>query len=161
MASGFNHIEHGVELIERLNERFHQILPALHLQLANNISVGFLDIASPVPHIKAGRLVALGCTGSSRGPALPDLPTLTEQGFKFDTDGWYGVFAPAGTPPAMVNRMNQEINRIMATDEVIQKFAQNNMPRPPIKTADQFATTVKKDVETWQNLAKVARLTID
>lgn len=137
------------------------VLPALTDLLANNITVGFLDIASPVPHIKAGRLLALGCTGSSRGPALPELPTLTEQGFKFDTDGWYGVFAPAGTPQAVINRMNQEINRLLATDEVIQKFATNNMPKPPIKTAEQFAATVKKDVETWQALAKVARLTID
>ena len=116
--------------------------------LANNITVGFIDIASPVPHVKAGRLVALGCTGSSRGPALPEVPTLSEQGFRFDTDGWYGVFAPAGTPPAVIQRLNSEINRLLATDEVIQKFAQNNMPKPPIKTADQFAATVKKDVET-------------
>ena len=103
----------------------------------------------------------MGCTGSSRGPALPDLPTLTEQGFKFDTDGWYGVFAPAATPLAIVHRVNQEINRILTTDEFIQKFASNNMPRPPIKSAEQFAATVRKDVETWQNLAKVARLQID
>ncbi len=137
------------------------VLPALTDLLANNISVGFVDIASPVPHIKAGRLVALGCTGSSRGPALPDLPTLSEQGFKFDTDGWYGVFAPAGTPEALVQKMNQELNRLLATDEFIQKFASNNMPRPPIKSAEQFAATVKKDVETWQALAKTARLQID
>lgn len=137
------------------------VLPALTDLLANNISVGFVDIASPVPHIRAGRLTALGCTGSSRGPALPDLPTLSEQGFKFDTDGWYGVFAPAGTPVTVINRMNQEINRLLATEDVIQKFANNNMPRPPIKTAEQFAATVKKDVDTWQSLAKLARLTID
>lgn len=137
------------------------VLPALTDLLANNISVGFLDIASPVPHVRAGRLVALGCTGSSRGPALPDLPTLSEQNFKFDTDGWYGIFAPAGTPQAVIQRMNQEINRILATDEVIQKFASNNMPRPPIKTAEQFTTTVRKDIETWQGLAKIAKLQID
>lgn len=137
------------------------VLPALTDLLANNISVGFVDIASPVPHIRAGRLTALGCTGSSRGPALPDLPTLSEQGFRFDTDGWYGVFAPAGTPVTVINRMNQEINRLLATEDVIQKFANNNMPRPPIKTAEQFAATVKKDVDTWQSLAKLARLTID
>jgi tripartite-type tricarboxylate transporter receptor subunit TctC len=137
------------------------VLPALTDLLANNISVGFVDIASPVPHIRSGRLVGLGCTGSSRGPALPDLPTLSQQGFKFDTDGWYGVFTSAGTPQSLINRMNQEINRILATDEVIQKFASNNMPKPPIKTADQFAATLKKDVETWQGLAKVAGLKID
>ena len=71
------------------------------------------------------------------------------------------MFAPAATPQVIVNRINQEINRILATDEFIQRFASNNMPRPPIKSAEQFAATVRKDVETWQNLAKVARLQID
>lgn len=77
--------------------------------LADNISVAFVDIASPVQHIRAGKLVALGATGSSRGPALPDVPTLTEQGYRFDADGWYGVFAPAGTPREIVVRLNQAL----------------------------------------------------
>ena len=129
--------------------------------LANNLSVAFADIASPVPHVRGGRLVALGCTGSSRGPALPEVPRLTEQGFKFDADGWYGVFAPAGTPEPIVQRMNQELNRLLATDEVIQKFATQNMPRPPLKSAEQFATTVQSDIALWQGLAKSAQLQID
>jgi tripartite-type tricarboxylate transporter receptor subunit TctC len=129
--------------------------------LANNISVGFVDIASPVPHIRSGKLNALGATGSTRGPALPEVPTLTEQGYRFDADGWYGVFVPAGTPAALVNRLNLEINRILASDEVIRKFAAQNMARPPIKSADQFATTVRQDIQTWQGLAKVAKLSVD
>jgi tripartite-type tricarboxylate transporter receptor subunit TctC len=129
--------------------------------LANNIGVAFADIASPVPHIRSNRLVALGCTGSARGPALPEVPTLTEQGYRFNVDGWYGVFVPAGTPREIVQRLNQEINRILATDEVVQKFAAQNMARPPIRSADQFAATVRQDIETWQNLAKVAKLKID
>jgi tripartite-type tricarboxylate transporter receptor subunit TctC len=95
--------------------------------LANNISVGFLDIASPVPHIKAGKLVALGVTDTGRGPALQDLPTLTEQGYKFDVNGWYGVFVPAKTPPAIVERLSQEIDRILAMDET-HKFAALTCP---------------------------------
>ncbi|MDH6590220.1 tripartite-type tricarboxylate transporter receptor subunit TctC [Variovorax sp. TBS-050B] len=129
--------------------------------LANNIGVAFADIASPVPHIRAGRLVALGCTGSARGPALPEVPTLTEQGYRFDVDGWYGVFVPAGTPREIVQRLNHEINRILASDDVIQKFAAQNMARPPIKNTEQFAATVREDIETWQRLAKVAKLKID
>jgi tripartite-type tricarboxylate transporter receptor subunit TctC len=54
--------------------------------MAGTIPLGFTDIVSPVPHIKAGKLVALGATGSARGPALPEVPTLTEQGFKFGLD---------------------------------------------------------------------------
>lgn len=129
--------------------------------LGNNISVAFTDIASPVPHVRSGKLVALGCTGSARGPALPEVPTLAEQGFHFDMNGWYGLFAPAGTPREIVQRLNQEINRILAIDDVVQQFALQNMPRPALKSVDQFAATVRQDVEIWQNLAKVAKLRID
>lgn len=129
--------------------------------LANNIPVGFTDIASPVPHIRSGKLVALGTTGPVRGPALPDVPTLAEQGYRFDKEGWYGVFAPAGTPPEITERLNKEINRILASEDVIQKFAQQNMPRPPIKSVSQFAATVRQDIDAWQSLAKVAKLRID
>jgi tripartite-type tricarboxylate transporter receptor subunit TctC len=140
---------------------FKGVAPLVTDLLGNNISVGFTDIASPVPHIRAGKLNALGCTGSARGPALPEVTTLYEQGFRFDMNGWYGVFAPAGTPPEVVQRLNQEINRILATDDVIKKFALQNMAKPPIKSVEQFATTVKQDVAVWQNLAKVAKLRVD
>jgi tripartite-type tricarboxylate transporter receptor subunit TctC len=129
--------------------------------LTNTISVAFTDIASPIPHVRAGKLVAIGATGSRRGPALPDLLTLTEQGYKFDVDGWFGVFVPAGTPPAVVNRLNQEIGRILATDEIRRRFAEQNMLIPPHENAAQFAATVKSDTELWQSLAKVAKLRID
>lgn len=127
--------------------------------LANNISVGFLDIASPVPHVHSGKLVALGVTGTGRGPALPQVPTLTQQGYKFDVDGWYGLFAPAGTPPQIVRRLNAEINRILATPATREHFAKLNMPAPPLKDADAFAATVRNDIATWQALARAARLT--
>ena len=128
--------------------------------LGNIIGVGFVDIASPVPHIRSGRLLALGSTGSARGPALPEVPTLTEQGYRSDVDGWYGIFAPAATPREVVARLNQEINRILSTEEIIQKFAAQNMPRPPIKNAEQFGATVHRDLAVWQSLAKVARLRV-
>lgn len=129
--------------------------------MGNNITVGFADIASPVPHVRAGRLVALGVTGSRRAPALPDLPTVAEQGYKFDADGWYGIFAPAGTPMDIVRRMNAEINKLLATDEMRQKFISQNMPAPPIKTAEQFAATVQSDIALWQGLAKGIKLKAD
>ncbi len=126
--------------------------------MGNNLSVGFADIASPVPHVRAGKLVALGVTGSRRAPALAELPTVAEQGYKFDADGWYGVFAPAGTPMDIVRRLNEEINKILATDDMRLKFNAQNMPAPPIKTAEQFAATVRSDVNLWQGLAKGVNL---
>lgn len=129
--------------------------------LGNNISVGFTDIASPVPHVRAGKLNAIGATGSRRAPALPELATVSEQGYKFDADGWYGVFAPSGTPMDIVRRMNEEINKILATEEMRLKFNSQNMPAPPIKTAEQFAATVRSDVALWQGLAKAINFKAD
>jgi len=129
--------------------------------LANNVSVAFTDIASPLPYARAGKLTILGATGSARGPALPDVPTLSEQGYKFDLDGWYGVFAPASTPQSIVHRMNEEIGRILATEEMKEKFAAQNFGLPPFKTAEQFAAMVRSDVAQWQSLAKSAQLKID
>ncbi|MGB3069718.1 MAG: tripartite tricarboxylate transporter substrate binding protein [Ottowia sp.] len=129
--------------------------------MAGTLPVAFTDIASPIPHINAGKLTALGVSGSIRAPALPSLPTLSEQGFKFEADGWFGIFAPGATPPAIVNRLNQEIGKILAKDDVKQKFAAQNMTLPAFKTADQFAAVVRSDIDAWQGMAKSAQLKID
>lgn len=126
--------------------------------IANNISVGFTDIQSPIPHIRSGRLVGLGQTGSQRWPATQDLPTLSEQGYKFEADGWYGVFAPAGTPAAIIDRLNEEINRLQKTDAVRQKIEGQNMIVPPARDARQFAASIKKDAAIWQGLARTTNL---
>ncbi len=103
----------------------------------------------------------LGISGSTRGPALPSLPTLGEQGFKFEADGWFGIFAPAATPAAIVARLNQEIGKVLALDETKQRFNQQNMALPAFKSPAQFAATVKSDLTLWQGLAKQANLKID
>jgi tripartite-type tricarboxylate transporter receptor subunit TctC len=126
--------------------------------MAGTIPVAFTDIASPIPHIRAGKLNALGTSGSKRGPATQDIPRLTEQGYKFDADGWYAVFAPAGTPKAIVDRLNEEIYKIQASDEVKPKIETQNMVVPPTLTAQQFAESVRADGVIWQNLARGADL---
>lgn len=126
--------------------------------IANNISVGFMDIASPIPHMRSGKLVALGQTGSRRWPASMDVPTLAEQGYKFEADGWYGVFAPAGTPPEIIDRLNTEIYRAQHSPEVREKIEGQNMIVPADISAQEFASSIKRDAVIWQGLAKVADL---
>jgi tripartite-type tricarboxylate transporter receptor subunit TctC len=126
--------------------------------LADTLPVAFTDIASPLPHIRSGKLVALGATGSARGPALPDLPTLAEQGYKFDAEGWFGVFAPGGTSPAIVERMNEEIGKALAQPDMKQRFSDQNMLVPAHKNVEQFSATVKADIQRWQGLARSINL---
>ena len=92
---------------------------------------------------------------------MPNVPTLSEQGFKFDSDGWFGIFAPAGTPPAIVTRLNAQIGKALAVEDTLKKFMEQNMMLPPYKSAEQFAATVKSDIEKWQALAKEAELKMD
>jgi tripartite-type tricarboxylate transporter receptor subunit TctC len=157
VMEGIKH-QYGLDMVHVAYKTTAQELTDL---LANTMSVGFTDIASPIPHLRAGKLVALGVSGSARGPALPDVPTLSEQGFKFDSDGWFGVFAPARTPPAIVTRLNAEIGKVLALPETRQKFMEQNMALPPYKSADQFATTVQSDIDKWQALAKEANLKLE
>lgn len=126
--------------------------------MAGTIPVAFTDIASPIPHIRAGKLNALGTSGSKRWPATQDVPRLSEQGYKFDADGWYAVFAPAGTPQAIIDRLNAEIYKAQASDEVRPKIEAQNMIVPPTVTAQQFADSVRADGVIWQNLARGADL---
>jgi tripartite-type tricarboxylate transporter receptor subunit TctC len=80
-------------------------------------------MSSVMPHIKAGRLRPLAVTGSLRSPAVPDLPTIAESGFpKFEATAWYGVLAPAGTPPAIVTRLHDEIVRALKLPDVKERL---------------------------------------
>lgn len=126
--------------------------------IGNTIQVGFTDIQSPIPHMKTGRLVGLGQTGSQRWPATQDIPTLTEQGFLFEADGWYGVFAPAGTPTAIIDRLNKEINLLQRTPEISQKIQEQNMIVPAAFTPAEFAASIKRDAVIWQGLANATDL---
>ncbi|MCT9810763.1 tripartite tricarboxylate transporter substrate binding protein [Acidovorax sp. Be4] len=126
--------------------------------LGNNISVAFTDIASPIPHMRSGKLVALGTTGSQRWPATQDVASLTEQGYRFDADGWYGVFAPASTPRKIIDTLNEELNRVQKMPEVRQKIEGQNMSVPVGRSARQFAESIKADAVIWQGLAKTTNL---
>ncbi len=129
--------------------------------IAGTLPVAFTDISSPIPHINAGKLSALGVSGSVRAPALPKLLTLSEQGFTFDSDGWFGIFAPAGTPPAIVTRLNQEIGKILALPDIKQKFAAQNMTLAGHQSAEEFTANVYKDIDAWQGMAKSVNLKMD
>lgn len=125
------------------------------------VRVAFVDTSSSLPLLRAGKLRALAISGTRRGSATPDVPTMTEQGFPFDTNSWYGLFAPAGTPDAIVQRLNAEVNRALALPDMRERFVQMNMADPPIKTAAQFAQTVRDDVTAWGNVIRTNHITVD
>jgi tripartite-type tricarboxylate transporter receptor subunit TctC len=93
--------------------------------MAGQIPLFFANMASGLPHVKSGKLKALASTGSHRSPNMPDLPTVAESGVPgYETYEWNAVFAPAGTPPAIINRLYEDIAKVLATAEVRERISQ-------------------------------------
>ena len=105
--------------------------PAMQDLLGGQLDFMF-DPGIGLQHVKAGKLKLLGVGSAKRSPLFPDVPTLDEVGLKnFDADTWFGFYAPAGTPPAVVSRLNQEINKILATQPVKDRImAIGGIPAP-------------------------------
>lgn len=98
--------------------------PALTALLSGEVQVGFEIPSSALPHIQSGKLRALAVTTRTRSAALPDVPTVIEQGLRdFEVIGWFGVLAPAGTPAAVVDRLNRELNAALQQPELRERLS--------------------------------------
>lgn len=133
--------------------------PAVTDLLGGQIETMFLPIHVALPHVKSGRLVALGIGSDKRHPLLPELPTLAEANAgKVNVDMWYGIFAPPGTSPELVALYNREIKDILQSDEVKKAFQTQGMD-PSSSTAAEFKTLVEADAKRWAQLIKAQGIT--
>jgi tripartite-type tricarboxylate transporter receptor subunit TctC len=126
--------------------------------LANQVPVLFDQIPAPLPHIRSGRMRAIALTGPTRNPNLPDVPTTDESGMPgFHANTWVAMFAPAGTPPAVVARLNAEADRILKTTEVQQQLNAMGMEAiggPP----ERLAQILASDTAKWARVIKAANV---
>lgn len=129
--------------------------------VAGHIQVAFSATASSLPLIQAGKVKAIAISGTFRSRQLPDIKTMTEQGVPFDLNAWYCVFAPAGTPPAVINSLNREINRLIAAPEMAERWNTLGFSEMPIKTAAQFEEQVKRDLRDWGAIVKAGNIKAD
>lgn len=118
------------------------------------VKIAFVDVSASLPHIRAGKFRALAVSGSGRMPASPEIATMSEQGFKFDTDGWFAMFAPKNTPAATVDVLNREIANALASPELQARLLQLNLAKAPRKTPAQFGETVREDLKTWTKIVQ-------
>lgn len=117
--------------------------------LGGQVDAMFLPIHVALPFVKAGKLVALGIGSEKRHPLLPDVPTLKEaKAGDVNVDMWYGVFAPPGTPPDQVLKLNHELKDILATPEVRTVFQTQGMD-PATDTPEEFRRLVARDADRW------------
>lgn len=113
--------------------------------IAGQVAFMFDNIASTLPHVKGGKVRALGISQLKRSPLVPDIPTMDEAGLKgFESNTYFGVFAPAGTPAAITQRLNGEINKAVASAEVRERFAALGA-EPVGGTPDQFARVIERE----------------
>src|SRR5690606_18451098 len=93
--------------------------PAALAVISGNVPLAIVDLPSALQHIKAGNLVAFAVTSPQRLPQLPDVPTASEAGLSgYDSTGWFGVVAPAGTPAAIITRLNAEITAALNDEQI-------------------------------------------
>jgi tripartite-type tricarboxylate transporter receptor subunit TctC len=130
--------------------------PAINDLLAGRVSMMFTDITIAGAHVTAGSLRALATTRLQRSTIYPDLPTLNEAGVKdFDMDSWAGLFAPAKTPPEIVNRLNTELRKIIDNPDVKAKIALLGFEAFSSST-DELAEHVKVQLVKWTKMIKDA-----
>jgi tripartite-type tricarboxylate transporter receptor subunit TctC len=126
--------------------------------LGGQVDAMFLPIHVALPQIKAGKLVALGIGSDKRHALLPDVPTIAETKVgNVNVDMWYGIFAPPGTPPEQVARLNRELKDILGAPEVRTAFQAQGMD-PATSTPDEFKRLVARDADRWADLVKRQRI---
>jgi tripartite-type tricarboxylate transporter receptor subunit TctC len=121
------------------------------------IKIAFLAVETAQTVQKAGKAKPIAMSGTRRAPNMPKVPTMTEQGFKFDIDSWYCLMAPAGTPMPIVRKLNEEVNRLLQDPAMGQRLVAMNFTMPaPIKSVEQFTQTIRDDIEQWTRVIKAA-----
>ena len=134
--------------------------PAVQDLLGGQVPIGFVDLTSTLAQIRAGKLKAIGTTGARRSLTAPDLPTVAEQGIPgYAADGWVGLFAPAGVPPAVVARLNRETVAILSDPKTREKMLAAALEPAPMTPA-AFAQFIQTEIATWGRAAKAAGVSL-
>ena len=132
----------------------YQPAQAVGAAVAGQTQISSTSMPPAVPQVKAGKVRPIAVTSAQRSPALPDVATVNEQGFSgFDDLTWIGFFAPAGTPPEVVNRLNAEINRALELPDVREKLGQLGFESRR-NTPAEFGDFIKEEVPKWAKAVK-------
>jgi tripartite-type tricarboxylate transporter receptor subunit TctC len=128
--------------------------PAMVDVVGGHTKVMFSSLVQTTPHIRSGKLRALGTGGSARNPVLPDVPTIAEAGVPgYEAVNWWGIVAPAGTPAAIVDKLHTEITAVQNSDEVKKYFASEGAQTVQMSSAE-FATFIDKEMKKWERVVK-------
>jgi tripartite-type tricarboxylate transporter receptor subunit TctC len=140
---------------------FNGVAPATNAVLSGEVQMFFAQSSAALPYVRAGKVVALGVATPKRIAAAPDLPTIAEQGFPgFEATSWYALVAPAGTPPAVIDRLHAAIVRVLAEPDVREKIA--GLGAEPVGNSPaEFAAMQRAETLRWTRVAKEANIHAD
>ena len=142
--------------VEMLHVPYKGLPPAVFDTVSGRTSGVFATIVDMGRFVEAGKLRILGVTGTTRSKLTPDVPTFQEAGFSgLDLVGWGGMLAPAGTPPAIVNRINASMNESLALPEVANRLSSFGF-EPTRGTPEAFGALIRRELETWKQIATSA-----
>jgi tripartite-type tricarboxylate transporter receptor subunit TctC len=129
--------------------------------ITGEISMAILNLPPALPHVKNGRLKALGVSTSKRSAAVPDLPTIAESGLPgYSATAWYGVLAPAGTPREIIMKINAEIVKGLRTDEMKKRIASDG-GEVIGSTPEEFTAVMKTDIAKWAKVVQASGAQVD
>jgi tripartite-type tricarboxylate transporter receptor subunit TctC len=135
--------------------------PAVADLLAGQVDLMFDNLPSALPHIRAGKLRALGVTSARRADALPDVPTIAEAGVPgYEASSWFGLTAPAGTPAPVVVRIQQTVAKAFATPEVREKLLGQGA-EPVANTPEAFGQYIRDEIAKWAKVVKASGAKVD
>lgn len=128
--------------------------------VTGEVSLGFVDLVSMLPHVKTGRVRAIALTSLKRSTVLPDLPTIAESGYPgFQSGIWYGVIAPARTPPEIIERLNAELVKIVRTPDFLASL-KNEGAEAVASTPAYFGNHIKQETARWAKVIKEAKISV-
>jgi tripartite-type tricarboxylate transporter receptor subunit TctC len=129
--------------------------------IAGQVSLYFSGLPPAIPMVKAGRARAVAVTTTYRSAALPDVPTLAESGLPgYDVPLWYGVLAPAGTPPGVIATLNAQIVRALRLPDVASRFAAQGV-EPATSTPGEFASQIQTEIGRWTEVVRTANIKVE
>jgi tripartite-type tricarboxylate transporter receptor subunit TctC len=134
------------------------IAPAVNDVLGGNVQTMFAGISTVLQHIRSGKLVALAIASPQRNPQLPDVPTVAESGLPgFDVTSWYGIVARAGTPPAVIRKVQRDMAEALAHDDVKAKLAGQGL-EPVGNTPEAFDALIRAESRKWGDIVRKANI---
>jgi len=131
--------------------------PALTAVVAGEAQISMISMVPTLPHVRAGRLRAIGITGPRRTTLLPEAPPISETVPGFEVVHWYGIWGPKGLPGDVVTRWNEEVAKVLRTDEMKRQMQSEGLEAaggPPA----EFTTFIKRDVEKWRRVVREAKI---